>query len=108
MANVVDIGVDNFTSEVLQAEKPVLVDFWAPWCGPCKMVGPIVEILAEENADKISVGKLNVDENQALAGQFGVRGIPTLIFFKGGQEVKRVVGAQSKAQLQKAIDEVIA
>lgn len=107
MADVKDIGVDNFATEVLQAEKPVLVDFWAPWCGPCKMLGPIVETLAEENADKIIVGKLNVDENQSLAGQFGVRGIPTLIFFKAGQEVKRVVGAQSKGQLQKTIDEVI-
>lgn len=107
VANVINIGADNFDSEVLQAAKPVLVDFWAPWCGPCKMLGPIVDALADEYVDKISVGKLNVDENQALAGQFGVRGIPTLIFFKTGQEVKRVVGAQSKAQLQKVIDEVI-
>ena len=107
MADVKNIGVDNFSSEVLQAAKPVVIDFWAPWCGPCKMLGPIVEVLAEENADKISVGKLNVDENQSLAAQYGVRGIPTLIFFKGGQEVKRVVGAQNKAQLQKIIDEVV-
>jgi thioredoxin 1 len=107
VTNVINIGADNFDSEVLQAAKPVLVDFWAPWCGPCKMLGPIVDALADEYADRISVGKLNVDENQALAGQFGVRGIPTLIFFKAGQEVKRVVGAQSKAQLQKVIDEVI-
>ncbi len=107
VANVKDITVDNFNNEVLQADKPVLVDFWAPWCGPCKMVGPIVETLAAENAGKINVGKLNVDENSSLAAQFGVRGIPTLIFFKAGQEVKRIVGAQNKNQLQKAIDEVI-
>ena len=107
MSNVVSISTDNFDSEVVQAAKPVLVDFWAPWCGPCKMLGPIVDTLADENADKISVGKLNVDENQALAGQFGVRGIPTLIFFKAGKEVKRIVGAQNKNQLQKVIDEVI-
>lgn len=107
MADVKNINTDNFDSEVVQAGKPVLVDFWAPWCGPCKMLGPIVETLADENADKIDVGKLNVDENQSLAVQFGVRGIPTLIFFKGGKEVKRIVGAQNKNQLQKAIDEVI-
>ena len=108
MANVKNIGKDNFDSEVLKADKPVLLDFWAPWCGPCKMVGPIVETLADENEGKIYVGKLNVDENQPLAVQFGVRGIPTLIFFKEGKEVKRIVGAQNKNQLQKAIDEVIA
>jgi thioredoxin 1 len=108
MANVINIGTDNFEKEVKQSDKPVLVDFWAPWCGPCKMLGPIVETLADEFVDKLSVGKLNVDENQSLAVQFGVRGIPTLIFFKAGQEVKRVVGAQSKAQLQKIIEEVIA
>jgi thioredoxin len=107
MANVTNIGTDNFDQEVLQAEKPVLVDFWAPWCGPCKMVGPIVETLADENSEKLNVGKLNVDDNQSLAVQFGVRGIPTLIFFKGGKEVKRIVGAQNKSQLQKAIDEVV-
>lgn len=106
MANVMNIGTDNFDQEVLHAEKPVLVDFWAPWCGPCKMLGPIVETLADENTGKINVGKLNVDDNQSLAMQFGVRGIPTLIFFKGGKEVKRIVGAQNKNQLQKVIDEV--
>ena len=108
MANVKTINTDNFEKEVLQSEQPVLVDFWAPWCGPCKMVGPIVETLADENVGKIVVGKVNVDENQALSGQFGVRGIPTLLFFKAGKEVKRIVGAQNKNQLQKVIDEVIA
>ncbi|MDD3364810.1 MAG: thioredoxin [Syntrophomonas sp.] len=108
MANVKTISTDNFEKEVLQSEQPVLLDFWAPWCGPCKMVGPIVETLADENVGKIVIGKVNVDENQALAGQFGVRGIPTLLFFKAGKEAKRIVGAQNKNQLQKVIDEVIA
>lgn len=107
MSNVKTFNNDNFEGEVLKADKPVLIDFWAPWCGPCKMVGPIVDVLAEENVGKIEVGKLNVDENSALAARFGVRGIPTLLFFKDGKEVKRIVGAQNKSQLQKAIDEVI-
>lgn len=107
MDNVVTLTVENFEEEVLKSSRPVLVDFWAPWCGPCKMVGPIVETLAGENQDKLTVGKLNVDENQSLAVQFGIRGIPTLVFFKDGSEVKRIVGAQNKTQLQRAIDEVI-
>lgn len=106
MSNVKTLTADNFESAVLQAQKPVLVDFWAPWCGPCKMIGPIVDVLAEENAAKLEVGKLNVDENPSLAAQYGVRGIPTLLFFKDGKEVKRIVGGQNKNQLQKTIDEV--
>jgi thioredoxin 1 len=104
---VIDLNANNWEQEVMQSELPVLVDFWAPWCGPCKMVGPVVETLAAENAGKINVGKLNVDENKSIAVQYGVRGIPTLAFFKGGSEVKRIVGAQGKEQLQKAINEVI-
>jgi len=107
MAEVKIITADNFEQEVVKSEKPVLIDFWAAWCGPCKMVGPVVETLAGENEGKLVVGKINVDENQSLAAQFGVRSIPTLAFFVGGKEVKRVVGAQPKPQLQVAIDEVI-
>ncbi|MDD3268712.1 MAG: thioredoxin [Syntrophomonadaceae bacterium] len=104
--NIKVLNNDNWQQEVLQSDLPVLVDFWAPWCGPCKMVGPVVESLAAENAGKIKVGKVNVDENQSLAAQFGIRGIPTLTFFKNGAEVKRIVGAQNKAQLQKLVDEL--
>lgn len=104
---VIELNANNWGQEVMQSELPVLVDFWAPWCGPCKMVGPVVETLASENAGKINVGKLNVDENKSIAVQYGVRGIPTLAFFKGGKEVKRIVGAQGKEQLQKAIDMVL-
>ncbi len=107
MANVLNVSDDNFKQEVLEAKLPVLVDFWAPWCGPCKMVGPIVETLAAENEGKIIVAKLNVDDNKGIATEYGIRGIPTLAFYKDGKEVKRIVGAQSKPQLQKAIDEVI-
>jgi thioredoxin 1 len=105
--SVKNINNDSFEMDVIQAGLPVLVDFWAPWCGPCKMVGPIVESLATENEGKILVGKVNVDENKDLAVKYGIRGIPTLVFFKNGAEVKRIVGAQNKSQLQKAIDEVI-
>lgn len=106
MANITNITRDNFDKEVLQSDRPVLVDFWAPWCGPCKMVAPVVETLAAENADKINVAKINVDENQELAMQYGIRSIPTLAFFKEGSEVKRIIGAQGKGQLQRVIDEI--
>jgi thioredoxin 1 len=107
MSSIKDINSVNFDKEVLESDLPVLIDFWAPWCGPCRMVSPVVENLADENQGKINVGKINVDENQNLAIQYGIRSIPTLAFFKGGAEVKRIVGAQGKVQLQKVIDEVI-
>lgn len=97
----------NFQEEVLSGDLPVLVDFWAEWCQPCKLVAPIVEELAGEYAGKLKVGKLNVDENPEAAGNFGVMSIPTLMIFKGGQPVKTVVGAQGKDVLKKAIDEVL-
>ncbi|HOB11696.1 MAG TPA: thioredoxin [Syntrophomonadaceae bacterium] len=107
MAEVKTLTNDNFDQEVKQSTLPVLVDFWAPWCGPCKMVGPVVESLAADYEGKLKVGKVNVDENKELAAQFGIRGIPTLVIFKDGNEAQRVVGAQGKAQLQKMIDQFI-
>ena|SRR5579871_5882094 len=98
----------NFDEEVLKATMPVLVDFWAEWCGPCKMVSPIVEELAKEYDGKLKVGKLNVDENQQASGQYGIMSIPSLLFFKQGKVVKTVIGAQGKEALKKAIDEVLA
>lgn len=97
----------SFQTDVLQSDLPVLVDFWAPWCEPCKIVGPIVEELAGEYAGKLKVGKLNVDDNPEASGNFGVMSIPTLMIFKSGQPVKTVIGAQGKDVLKKAIDEVL-
>jgi thioredoxin 1 len=89
----------EFQTEVLQADKPVLVDFWAEWCGPCRMVGPIVDEIAEEHGDQLKVVKLNVDENPATARDYGIMSIPTLLVFKGGEPDKRIVGAKGKAAL---------
>lgn len=97
----------NFSDEVLKAKLPVLVDFWAPWCGPCKMVSPIVEELAKEYDGKLKVGKLNVDDNQETSGKYGIMSIPTLAFFKNGKLVKTIIGAQGKEALKRAIGEVI-
>ena len=96
--SVININKNNFQNEVLNSEKPVLLDFWAPWCGPCRMVSPIVDEIASERGD-IKVGKVNVDEQPELAGQFGVMSIPTLVVMKGGKVVNQMVGARPKAQI---------
>ena len=102
--NMMDFTDQNFDTEVLGADKPTLVDFWAEWCAPCKMIAPTVEALADEYEGKLLVGKLNIDENPSTPTKFGIRGIPTLIIFKGGEVVAQVVGVRSKADLKAAIE----
>jgi len=101
--NVIVFTDANFDREVLQSELPVLVDFWATWCAPCKAVAPLVDAVADEYTGKVRVGKVNVDENQATPGKYGVRGIPTIILFKGGVVVDQVVGAVPKSQMDALI-----
>jgi thioredoxin 1 len=97
----------NFEAEVLKSNQPVLVDFWAEWCGPCRQLAPVVEKITNANAGKVTVGKLNVDENQNTPQRYGIQGIPTLILFKNGQEVQRMVGYQSQQAIQKNIDAIL-
>jgi thioredoxin 1 len=101
---VTEFDDTNFEKEVLRADGPVLVDFWAPWCGPCRMIAPVVEELAGENSGTIKVGKLNVDDAPNSAQNYGVSSIPTLIIFKQGEVVERFVGVQPKSRLQQAIN----
>jgi thioredoxin 1 len=107
MADLV-ITDQNFKQEVLDAQMPVLVDFWAEWCMPCKIVGPIVEELATEYTGKLKVGKLNVDDNGQTAQSYGVMSIPSLLIFKNGQVVKTMIGAQSKDSFKREIDQILA
>jgi thioredoxin len=106
--NVSEVTDNNFQAEVLESEVPVLVDFWAPWCGPCRMVAPVVEEIAEEHAEALKVVKLNIDENQQTAMQFNVMSIPTLIVFKNGQPAKTVVGAYPKRKLVAELEPALA
>ena len=95
---------DNFTQEVLGADKPVLVDFWAEWCGPCRMIAPALEELSNELGDKVTIAKLNIDENQDTPTRYGVRGIPTMLLFKDGQPIAQKVGAAPRSQIQQWLE----
>jgi thioredoxin 1 len=102
-----EVSDSTFEQEVLQAAKPVLVDFWAPWCGPCRMVAPIVEELAQEYDGKVEFVKLNTDDNPNTAVKYGIRSIPTLLVFKGGQPVGQIVGFRPKSDLKQRLDAVV-
>lgn len=108
MGKALEITSANFQEVVLNADKPVLVDFWAEWCGPCRMVGPVVEEIADDFADSAVVGKLNVDEHQDIAVKYGIRSIPALLYFKNGEVADSVVGAVPKRQLASKLEEQIA
>ncbi|HUU00065.1 MAG TPA: thioredoxin [Myxococcota bacterium] len=102
--SIIEINDQNFEQEVIKAGKPVLLDFWAPWCGPCRMVGPIVEQIGEEYGKKIKVGKLNTEQSQKVAATFGIRSIPTVMLFDGPDVVDAIIGARPKTVFQKMID----
>jgi thioredoxin 1 len=105
MANehVVTLSAGNFEQEVAKSQTPVLVDFWAEWCGPCKMIAPVLDELAQEKAGKLKIGKVNVDDNQELAAKFGIRAIPTMLLFKGGEVKEQIVGMTGKKDLEKKL-----
>ncbi|MBF0360109.1 MAG: thioredoxin [Oligoflexia bacterium] len=104
---ITELSKDSFESSVIKSDKPVLVDFWAPWCGPCKALAPVLEEIAASTKDKANITKINVDDNPDLANKYGIRGIPTLIFFKNGEIKKTLVGNQSKNEIMKCLNELM-
>ncbi len=107
MSNEIQLTDENFEQEVIKSGLPVLVDFWAPWCGPCRMLGPVIDELAKEYAGKVKVCKLNTDEAQNTAGKYQISAIPTILLFKGGSLAHQLVGLQPKEELKKHLDEMI-
>lgn len=103
---IVTLTQDNFASEVVQSSSPVLVDFWAEWCGPCKMIAPVLDELADEYQGRVKIAKVNIDDHQGLATEYGVRAIPTLLVFNKGQVAEQLVGARSKRDLKASLDRV--
>ena len=106
--NIVQLTQENFASEVLQSPTPVLVDFWAEWCGPCKMISPVLDELAAEYDGRVKIAKVNIDEQQGLAAEYGIRAIPTLLLFQQGQVAEQIVGLKSKRDLKNSFDRVAA
>ncbi|PID71952.1 MAG: thioredoxin [Desulfobulbus propionicus] len=104
---VIHVSDNDFDEQVVENELPCLVDFWAPWCGPCKAIGPVIDELADEFDGKVAIAKMNVDDNPATPGKFGIRAIPTLILFKGGEVVDQITGAVGKSQLQDLINKAV-